>query len=229
MMPDDEFRPGSCGKALSEWFDLRIADPETDEELPPGQAGELLVRPKAPWVFSQGYWGMPETSLEALRNVWYHTGDGLKRDEDGYYYFVDRMRDVIRRRAVNISSFDVEAVIGEHPAVRECAAVAVPSEFAGGEDEVKVCLVLHEGAAFQPEDFLAWCEEKLPYFAVPRYVEMLAELPKTPSNKVQKYLLRQAAITAETWDRVKAGYQLEEEARKAAEKRQRRREARDGI
>jgi crotonobetaine/carnitine-CoA ligase len=221
MMPYDEFRPGSCGKAVSEWYELRIADPETDEELPPGQVGELLVRPKAPWIINQGYWGMPERSLEALRNVWYHTGDGLKRDADGYYYFVDRMGDVIRRRAVNISSFDIETVVSEHPAVAECAAVAVPSEFAGGEDEIKVCLVLREGTRVVPEEFLAWCEEKLPYFAVPRYVEMVPELPKTPSNKVQKYLLRQAGITHSTWDRVKAGYELREEARKAEAKRRR--------
>ncbi|MBI4591808.1 MAG: AMP-binding protein [Candidatus Rokubacteria bacterium] len=224
MMPYDEYRPGSCGKVVSEWFELRVADPETDEELPPGQVGELLVRPKAPGVFNQGYWGMPEKSLEALRNVWYHTGDGLKRDGDGYYYFVDRMRDVIRRRGVNISSFDVERVIAEHPAVVECAAVAVPSEFVGGEDEIKVCLVLRESARFAPEAFLAWCEEKLPYFAVPRYVEVLPELPKTPSNKVQKFPLRQAGITPGTWDRVKAGYQLREEIRKAEARRQRERE-----
>ncbi len=229
LMPYDEFRPGSCGKAVSEWFDLRIADPETDAELPAGQVGELLVRPMAPWVFNQGYWGMPEKSLEALRNVWYHTGDGLKRDEDGYYYFIDRMRDVIRRRAVNISSFDVETVIGEHPAVLECAAIAVPPEFAGGEDEIKVCLVLRESAGFVPEEFLAWCEERLPYFAVPRYIEVIPELPKTPSSKIQKYLLRQAGITVSTWDRVKAGWELKEEVRKAEAKRQRRREARDGV
>ncbi|MBI4608259.1 MAG: AMP-binding protein [Candidatus Rokubacteria bacterium] len=226
MMPYDDVRPGSCGKAVSEWFDLRIADPETDEELPPGQVGELLVRPKAPWVFNQGYWGAPDQSLEALRNVWYHTGDALKRDEDGYYYFVDRMGDVIRRRAVNISSFDVETVIGEHPAVRECAAVAVPTEFAGGEDEVKVCVVLHAGARIVPEEFLAWCEDRLPYFAVPRYVEVVAELPRTPSNKVQKYLLRQAGITAATWDREKAGYRLKEEVRRAEARGHRPREAR---
>ncbi|MFQ5829538.1 MAG: AMP-binding protein [Candidatus Methylomirabilia bacterium] len=229
MMPYDEFAPGSCGKVVSDWFDLRIADPETDEELPPGEVGELLVRPKEPWAFNQGYWDMPEKSLEALRNVWYHTGDGLKRDAEGYYYFVDRMRDVIRRRAVNISSFDVEAVIGEHPAVLECAVVAVPSEFAGGEDEIKACLVLSEGAELVPEEFVAWCEEKLPYFAVPRYVEILSALPKTPSNKVQKYLLRQTAVTATIWDRVGAGYQLKEEVRKAEVKRQRKKEAQDAV
>ncbi len=218
MMPYDEVRPGSCGKAVSEWFELRIAEPETDEELPPGQVGELLVRPKAPWVFNQGYWAMPETSLGVLRNVWYHTGDALRRDEDGYYYFVDRLGDVIRRRAVNISSFDIETVIGGHPSVAECAAVAVPSEYAGGEDEIKLVLVLREGATLEPAALLAWCEDRLPHFAVPRCVEFAPELPKTPNGKVQKYLLRKAGVTAATWDRVAAGYRLREELRRAQRK-----------
>ncbi|MBI2207563.1 MAG: AMP-binding protein [Candidatus Rokubacteria bacterium] len=219
MMPWDAPRPGSCGVAVGEWFDLRIANPETDEERPPGEVGELLVRPKAPWAFSQGYWEMPERTLPALRNLWYHTGDGLRRDADGYYYFVDRMRDVIRRRAVNISSFDVETVIGGHPAVAECAAVAVPSEFAGGEDEIKVCLVLRSGASVALEGFLGWCEERLPHFAVPRYVEVVPELPKTPSSKVQKYRLRETGVGGTTWDRVKAGYRLQEERRRAETRR----------
>lgn len=118
---------------------------------------------------------------------------------------------MIRRRAVNISSYEVEAAVAEHPAVAECAAVGVPAEFAGGEDEIKLCLVLGEGARLNSEEFLAWCEERLPYVAVPRYLEVVAELPKTPNSKVQKHLLRQAGITAATFDRVKVGYQLEEE------------------
>lgn len=218
MMPWDGVRPGSCGIAVSEWFDLRIADPETDEERPPGEAGELLVRPKAPWAFNQGYWAMADKTLEALRNVWYHTGDALRRDADGYHYFVDRMRDVIRRRAENIASFDIEAVVATHPAVRECAAVAVPAEFAGGEDEIKACLVLREGMALAPEEFLGWCEERLPYFAVPRYVEVVPELPKTPSNKIQKYRLRETGLSGATWDRVAAGYRLREELRRSQRK-----------
>ncbi len=219
MMPWDDVRPGSCGKAVSEWFDLRIADPETDEELPAGQVGELLVRPRVPWAFNQGYWEMPDKTLEALRNVWYHTGDALKRDAEGYYYFVDRMRDVIRRRATNISSYDIECVIAEHPDVTESAAVAVPSEFVGGEDEIKLCLVLRAGARLVPEEFLAWCEERLPHFAVPRYLVAVPEFPRTPNNKVQKYLLRQPDVTGAAWDRVAAGYRLEEEVRKAERKR----------
>ena len=219
MMPWDEVRPGSCGKAVSDWYELRIADPETDEALAPGQVGELLVRPRAPWAFSQGYWRMPDRSAEALRNVWFHTGDALKQDADGYYYFMDRLGDVIRRRAVNISSYDVESVVADHPAVAACAAVAVRAEFAGGEDEIKLCVALHDGAGLPPEEFLAWCEDRLPHFAVPRYLEIVPELPRTPTNKVQKHLLRERGVTETTWDRVAAGYRLQEEIRRAARKR----------
>ncbi len=222
MMPWDAVRPGSCGVAVSEWYELRVADPETDEPVPTGQVGELLVRPRAPWAFSQGYWQMPEKTVEAMRNLWYHTGDGLKQDEDGYYYFVDRMRDVIRRRAVNISSYDIECVIADHPDVVECAAVAVPSEFVGGEDEIKLSVVLRDGARLQPEAFLGWCEERLPHFAVPRFLEALPSLPRTPSNKIQKYLLRQQAAGAAVWDRVAAGYRLKEEIRKQEARARRR-------
>jgi len=218
MMPWDEVRPGSCGKAVSDWYELRIADPETDEALAPGQVGELLVRPRAPWAFSQGYWRMPDRTAEALRNVWFHTGDALQQDADGYYYFMDRLGDVIRRRAVNISSYDVESVVADHPAVAACAAVAVRAEFAGGEDEIKLCVVLHDGAGLPPGEFLAWCEDRLPYFAVPRYLEIVPELPRTPTNKVQKHLLRERGVTGTTWDRVAAGYRLQEEIRRAARK-----------
>jgi carnitine-CoA ligase len=219
MMPWDEVRPGSCGKAVSDWYELRIADPETDEALSPGQVGELLVRPRTPWAFSQGYWRMPDRTAEALRNVWFHTGDALRQDADGYYYFIDRLRDVIRRRAVNISSYDVESVVADHPAVEACAAVAVPTEFAGGEDEIKLCVALREGTRLVPQEFLAWCEDRLPYFAVPRYLEIVPELPRTPTNKVQKHLLRERGVTGATWDRVAAGYRLQEEIRRAARRR----------
>jgi crotonobetaine/carnitine-CoA ligase len=222
LMPWDGFRPGSCGVAVSEFFDLAIVDPGTDAEVAPGEVGELVVRPREPWAFNQGYWQMPDRTAEALRNVWYHTGDALRRDADGYYYFMDRIRDVIRRRAVNITSYDIERVVADHPAVAECAAVAVPLEAAGGEDEIKLCLVLRDGARLVPEEFLAWCEERLPYFAVPRYLEVLPGLPRTPSDKIQRHLLRRAGVTASTWDREKAGYRLQEEIRKAGARGQRR-------
>ena len=129
------------------------------------------------------------------------------------------MTAICRRRAVNIGSYDLEAVIAEHPAVAECAAVAVPTEFAGGEDEVKMCLVLREGLGLEPKEFLAWCEERLPSFAVPRYLEVVGALPKTPNGKVQKHRLREAGVTPATWDRVAAGCQLRDELRRAAARR----------
>jgi carnitine-CoA ligase len=225
LMPWDGFRPGSCGVAVAEWFDLEIVDPGTDEPVAAGEVGELVVRPREPWLFNQGYWQMPDQTAEAVRNVWFHTGDALRRDAEGYFYFVDRIRDVIRRRAVNISSYDIERVVADHPAVAECAAVGVRLDVAGGEDEIKLCLVLNPGATLAPETFLAWCEERMPYFAVPRYLDVLPELPRTPNSKIQKHLLRRAGVTDSTWDRERAGYKLQEELKKA-EARERRRAAR---
>lgn len=193
--------PGAAGLLLDQWFDVRIVDPETDEELPLGEVGELVVRPKVPWIINAGYVNMPAETHRAWRNLWFHTGDGVRRDAQGWYYFVDRLKDALRRRGENISSYEVEAPIREHPAVAEVAVVAVPSEYPGGEDEVKACIVLHEGAELAPETLIAWCEGRIPAFAIPRYVEFLAEFPKTPSEKVQKGVLRAAGITAGTWDR----------------------------
>ncbi|GIX47406.1 MAG: hypothetical protein KatS3mg131_1617 [Candidatus Tectimicrobiota bacterium] len=208
-MPYDEgLRPRSCGKLLEEWFEMRIVDPETDEPLPPHTVGEIVVRPKEPWCFMAGYNAMPEKTVEAWRNLWFHTGDAGMYDEEGYFYFVDRLKDCIRRRGENISSFEVEQVLNRHEAVAESAVVAVKSEFAGGEDEVKACIVLKPSYRLTPEALLDYCQERMPYFAVPRYVEFVDALPKTPTEKIQKHKLREAGITPATWDREKAGYRL---------------------
>ncbi|MCC6246731.1 MAG: AMP-binding protein [Rubrivivax sp.] len=193
--------PGAAGLLLDQWFDVRIVDPETDEELPTGEIGELVVRPQVPWIINAGYVNMPVETHRAWRNLWFHTGDAVRRDADGWYYFVDRLKDALRRRGENISSYEVEAPIREHPAVAEVAVVAVPSELPGGEDEVKACVVLNQGAALAPEALIAWCEGRIPAFAIPRYIEFLTQFPKTPSEKVQKNILRAAGITAATWDR----------------------------
>jgi len=223
FMPYDEFRAGSCGKALDEWYELKIVDPETDEELPPGEIGELIVRHKLPWILNVGYFGMPDKTVEAYRNLWFHTGDALKKDEDGYFYFIDRIKDAIRRRGENISSYEVEKVVNEHPAVLESAAIAIKSEVAGGEDEVKICVVLKEGERLDPEELIRWCDDRMPYFAVPRYVEFVKELPKTPNLKVQKAKLREmSADMSNTWDRVKAGVKLKDEVRREKEREERR-------
>jgi crotonobetaine/carnitine-CoA ligase len=218
LLPYDEYRPGAAGKLVSEWFEVKLIDSETDEELPPGQIGEVVVRHKQPWTLNAGYFGMPDKTAEAYRNLWFHSGDALRRDEDGFFYFVDRVKDALRRRGENISSYEVEAVINDHPAVAESAVIAVKSEVPGGEDEVKACLVLRERAALSAEDVVRWCEERMPYFAVPRYVEFVAALPKTPNLKIQKHRLREDGVTAATWDRVKEGFRLQEEIARQARK-----------
>jgi crotonobetaine/carnitine-CoA ligase len=208
-MPYDEgLRSRSCGKMLDRWFDMTIVDPDTDEELPPRTVGEMVVRPREPWCFMAGYNGMPEKTVEAWRNFWFHTGDAGMYDEEGYFYFVDRIKDAIRRRGENISSYEVEQVLNNHEAVAESAVVAVKSAIAGGEDEVKAYIVLKPRAQVAVEALLDYCQERMPYFAVPRYIEFVSELPKTPTGKVQKHRLREAGITAHTWDRDTAGYQV---------------------
>lgn len=208
-MPYDEgLRANSCGKVLDEWFEMKIVDPTTDEELPPGTIGEMVVRPKEPWCFMVGYNAMPEKTAEAWRNFWFHTGDAGTYDEEGYIYFVDRMKDCIRRRGENISSYEVEQVLNDHAAVAESAAVAVKSEIAGGEDEVKACIVLRSGMQVKPEALLDYCQERMPYFAVPRYVEFVSTLPKTPTEKIQKHKLRETSLSPNTWDREAVGYKV---------------------
>ncbi len=197
----DDLPPGSCGRPDERWFELRILDPETDEEVPTGEAGEVAVRPRVPWVVTQGYVGQPERTAEAFRNLWFHTGDSLRQDADGYLYFVDRIKDRIRVRGENVASADVEFVLNQHPAVTDSAVVAVPSEVRVDEDELKACVVLEAGSSLDAQQLLQWCEERLPAFAVPRYLELFAELPKTPTAKVRKDLLRAAGVTEATYDR----------------------------
>ena len=202
--PFDKPKIGSCGKETSS-FEVKIVD-ENDFPVPPGTVGEIVARGRMPWVTSLGYWKQPEKSVELMRNHFYHTGDGGYIDEEGYMFFVDRMKDYIRRRGENISSFEIERVVNGHPRVAESAAVSVKSELS--EDEVKVAVVLKKGQELTPEELLAFCEERMPYFAVPRYVEFVESLPKTPNEKIQKSRLREAGITGATWDREKAGYKV---------------------
>jgi crotonobetaine/carnitine-CoA ligase len=197
-------RPGSCGKPLP-IYEIRLFD-DDDNDVSVGEPGEIVFRPKEPFTMMLEYYNMPDKTLETFRNLWFHTGDLGKRDEDGYMYFVDRKKDALRRRGENISSFEVERAINTHPKVLESAAVAVKSELA--EDEVKICVVLKPGAALTPEELIAHANERMPYFAVPRYVEFTESLPKTPTERVQKYLLKQAGVTANTWDREKSGVKV---------------------
>ena len=184
---------------------MRIVD-DYDIEVPARTTGEIVVRGMEPYATMDGYYKMPDATARAFRNLWYHTGDFAWKDEDGYLYFVDRKKDALRRRGENISSFEVEAVINAHAKVQESAVFAVPSEVS--EDEVKVAVVLKKGQVMTPEELIAFCEDRMAYFAVPRYVEFLESLPKTPTLRVEKYKLREHGVTANTWDREKAGYKL---------------------
>jgi carnitine-CoA ligase len=200
----DKQRPGLMGP-VHEGFAARVVD-ENDNDLPDGQAGELVVRADAPFAFATGYYGAPEKTLDAWQNLWFHTGDRVIREQDGYFRFVDRIKDAIRRRGENISSFEVEQVLLGHPGVALAAAFPVRSALA--EDEVMAAVVLHPSEKLTHLELIQYCEPRLPYFAVPRYLEFVSQLPTTESGKVQKYKLTARGLTEATWDREAAGYKL---------------------
>ena len=205
--PGDALVPGCAGYPLTDWFDVAIADPATDALLPAGQTGEIVVRPKVPGCVMAGYFRMPEKTVEAWRNLWFHTGDAGRFDEAGRLHYVDRIKDCIRRRGENISSFEIEQVLNAHPAVAESAVVGIKMAGAGGEDEIKAYVVPAAGAVLDPVALLDWCAPRMPHFAVPRFVEVvIGELAKTPTGKLQKMPLREAGITTATWDRESIGY-----------------------
>jgi len=198
-------RTGSCGRVLDQYYEVQLVDDE-DMEVETGEIGEIVVRPKKPYIMMTEYYNMPDKTLEVYGNLWFHSGDYAKKDVDGYFYFVDRKKDAIRRRGENISSFEVEKVINTHPKVLESAVFAVPSEL--GEDEVKANIVLKAGEKLPPEELIQYCNERMAHFAVPRYLEFVEELPKTPTNRIEKYRLRELGITEHTWDREKAGVKI---------------------
>jgi crotonobetaine/carnitine-CoA ligase len=204
-VPGDPLEPGCAGAILDDFFEVRIADAD-DRAITNGRVGEIVVRPKEPWCFMAGYQRMPEKTVEAWQNLWFHTGDAGRIDTRGRLFFVDRIKDCIRRRGENISSFEIEQVIGAHPLVAESAVVAVKSTDQGGEDEIKVCVVLKPGERLAPETLLDYCQERMPRFAVPRFVEFLETLPKTATGKLQKEELRRRGAAAEAWDREAASY-----------------------
>jgi crotonobetaine/carnitine-CoA ligase len=200
--PLSALRAGWVGKPM-DGFEAMVVD-EDDIELPPGTAGELLIRPLEPYLIASGYFRMPERTVEAWRNLWFHTGDRVVCDESGWHRFIDRIKDSIRRRGENISAFEVEQVISAHPDVSEVAVIAVPSEL--GEDEVMAVVVPRPGAQLDPEQLTRVSELQLAYFALPRYVEILDSLPVTENGKVKKYELRDRGVTEATWDREASGY-----------------------
>ncbi|MCW2854229.1 MAG: ATP-dependent acyl-CoA ligase [Nocardioides sp.] len=195
--PDQPGRPGYAGIAHPD-MECLVVD-EHDEPLPDGVAGELIVRPRKPDTIMSCYWNNPQATMDTWRNLWFHTGDVLVRDPDGWFRFIDRQKDAMRRFGENISSFEVESVIAVHPAVQEVAVYAVPSELS--EDEVMAAVVLVPDAATDLEAIGLHCDENLPYFASPRYLLAVSELPKTKNEKVRKDELRRVGITGATLDR----------------------------
>jgi len=200
---------GSCGKVLTEWYDLEIVDPDTDRRAPDGTAGEIVVRPRHPWTTMLRYMGMPDETVDAWRNLWFHTGDIAVRDSSGNLFYIDRKGDRIRRRAENISSFDIETAAADFPGVKECVAVGVPSSYEN-DDDILVYIVAMEDVVIEPTALLSFLSRILPHFMVPRYIEVIDELPRTPTNKVKKKELSQRGIRSRTWDRKAAGISLKE-------------------
>jgi len=200
----DAQRPGTMGR-IRPGFSVRVVDGE-DNPVPIGEPGELVLRTDEPFAFATGYFGMDDKTVEAWRNLWFHTGDRVVAEADGRLRFLDRMKDAIRRRGENISSFEVEQVVVAHPAVAVAAVFPVASDLA--EDEVMVAAVLHPGVVLDPVALLDHCSPRMPYFAVPRFVEFVDALPTTENGKVQKFKLRERGVTSATFDRESVGYQV---------------------
>jgi crotonobetaine/carnitine-CoA ligase len=198
----DGSKLASCGKINPDprGYEARIVD-EYDQDVPVGEVGEFIVRTSVPWSLNSGYFRDPEATAAAWRNGWFHTGDALKQDEEGNYYFVDRKKDAIRRKGENISSFEVEGYVREAPGVTDAAAVGVSSD--DGEQEVKVFVVADLDATLDLDQLGQWLAEKMPRFMVPRYLEIVDELPRTPATgRVQKGVLRAQPSGERSWDRL---------------------------
>jgi crotonobetaine/carnitine-CoA ligase len=205
LPPGEVNPPNAAGRPNDVEFDVRIFD-DHDVEVGDGEVGEIVCRPRQPHVMFEGYWGRPEATMAVSRNWWFHTGD-YGRVEDGFLYFVDRKKDYLRRRGENISSFEMEKTFLGHPDIVDVAVHSVPSPL--GEDDLKVTAVLRPESTLTEEDLCRWSVERVPYFAVPRYVEFRTELPRNPVGRVLKYQLRDEGATAATWDADAVGFSFE--------------------
>ena len=191
------YAPGTMGRAVP-GFEVRIVD-ENDCEVPTGAPGELLVRHTEPFSVASGYFGNPEATAAAWRNLWFHTGDRVLRDEQGNYHYLDRIKDAIRRRGENISSWEVEQVLLSHPDVQNAAVIGVPAQV--GEEDVMAFIVPRDGSRPKPDAVIRFLEDRLARFAIPRYLEFADELPLTENGKVKKYILKERGVSPATWDR----------------------------
>jgi len=203
MLPAGEpNKPGAAGKRNAVDFEVALVD-DDDVEVPTGEIGEIVARPTGPNLMFAGYWRRPDETVAVLSNLWFHTGDLGRLDEDGFLFFVDRKKDYLRRRGENISSFEMERTFHAHPAIKDVAVHSVASDV--GEDDVKVTAVLQPDADVTEEELCTWSVDHVPYFAVPRYIELRDDLPRNPVGRVLKYQLRDEGVTATTWDREAAG------------------------
>jgi crotonobetaine/carnitine-CoA ligase len=193
----NERRRGAIGPINKAHYDIKIVDGH-DEEVPAGEVGEVVSRCKYPYMQMTEYYKMPEETVKAFRNCWLHSGDMCRIDKDGWIYFVGRGKDTIRRRGENISCYELESILSSHEGILECASIPVPSQL--GEDEIKVVMVAKEGARLEFSEIMKFCEEKMPKFMVPRYVEIVKQVPKLPNEKVDKEALKQEGLTSNTWD-----------------------------
>jgi crotonobetaine/carnitine-CoA ligase len=191
----------TCGRPRLDypWHEVRIVN-DNDEPVETGVVGEMVVRCAEPWALNVGYYKAAEQTVEAWRNGWFHTGDAMRCDEDGWYYFVDRLRDSIRRRGENMSSFEIENLVGEYPGIVECAAIGVRTQH--GDDDVMIALIVHDRDAFDPAALLRFLEPRMPKFMLPRYVEVFDDFPRNETSmRVRKNELRARGITENAWDR----------------------------
>jgi crotonobetaine/carnitine-CoA ligase len=200
---DSHSPPGTCGSALSDAFDIDLVD-DHDRPVPEGVIGEMVARSKYPWITPERYLGMPEETLVSRSNLWFHTGDLLRRDEAGWYYFVGRKKDAMRRSGENVSAFEVEEAALTFPGLLEAAAYALPAE--KGEDEIALAVVPSSGL-ISPRDLVLHMAQDLPYFAVPRYVRVVEQLPKNKTQKVEKVVLQNQG-TDGIWDREADGIRI---------------------
>ena len=201
----DRRKIGSAGRE-SMTYEVRIVD-ENDEPVPPDTPGEIAIRPKHSWALFTEYYKRQEETVEAWRNLWFHTGDRARMDDEGFLFFLDRMKDSIRRRGENISTWEIESTLNTHPALLETAAYGVPSELS--ESDVMVAVVRRPGEEITPEALLDFCQGKIAHFAIPRYVRFMTELPRNHAERVQKFELRDEGVTADSWDRETHGYKVQ--------------------
>ncbi len=196
----NEIGNGKCGKVYEKYFDVEIRNPENDSRVNDGQVGEIMVRPKQAFGFMSGYMGMPEKTIESWRNFWFHTGDAGIKEVSGHFTFVDRIKDCIRRRGENISSYEVEQAFLEIPYITEAAAYAISAEGGDGmEDEVMVALMTNKDVSIDYVELLSKAKRNLAKFAIPKYLRIMEEFPKTQTGKIQKNKLREDGVTFDTW------------------------------